>query len=73
MIQAIAGGTVAVHLLEAWLAYRIAQRSGLRRSAPRWAVEAFVVGFPAILKLRSVGSAADPDPVAEVVTSGISL
>ncbi len=54
-IQSIAAGTVAVHLLEAGLAYRVAHRLGYHRSARRWAVEAFVVGFPVFLKLRSVG------------------
>lgn len=71
-IQAIAVGTVVVHVLEAGLAYRMAQRFGHRRSARRWAVEAFVVGFPAILKLRSVGLAAVTDPDAEVVDSGVA-
>jgi hypothetical protein len=53
-VTVLFAGAVAVHAAEAAQAYRTATAAGLTRSAPRWAAETFVVGFPSLLKLREV-------------------
>ncbi|MCX7621187.1 MAG: DUF4499 domain-containing protein [Acidimicrobiales bacterium] len=63
-IQATAIGTALVHLAEAAAAYRAARRRGLHRSAPRWAAEAFLVGFPALLQLHRAGGVTGPPSVS---------
>jgi hypothetical protein len=53
-VSVLFAGAVAVHAAEAAQAYRTANAANLTRSAPRWAAETFVVGFPSLLKLREV-------------------
>lgn len=53
-VQALFFGSVALHVAEATVAYKMARRRGMHQSASRWAGAAFVVGFPALLKLRAV-------------------
>ena len=56
-VQALFAGSVALHVAEATMAYKMAKRRGMDQSAARWARAAFIVGFPALLKLRRVGGA----------------
>jgi hypothetical protein len=51
-LKALLVGTAVVHVAEAVYAYRVANENGFHRSASRWAVQTFVVGFPSLLKLR---------------------
>ena len=54
-LQALFGGAVALHVAEALVAGRMAQRRGF--PAGRWVVQTFVVGFPSLRKLRSLSPA----------------
>ncbi len=53
-LQVLWAGTAAVHVGEAAYAYRLAKDAGMHITAPRWAAETFAVGFPSLLKLRSI-------------------
>lgn len=44
-------GGVAVHVGEAFYAYRLATRSGFT-SAGAWAVQTFLLGYPSLVRLR---------------------
>lgn len=57
VVQTLLLGTAAVHVAEAVGAYRFARRRGMERSAGRWALQTFVVGFPSLLELRRVAGA----------------
>jgi Domain of unknown function (DUF4499) len=50
--QGLLAGTAVIHVAEAVLAARMAQRRGLRRRG--WAVQTFAVGFPSLLELRKL-------------------
>ncbi len=54
LLQVVWAGTAAVHVGEAAYAYRLAKEAGMTITAPRWAIETFAVGFPSVLKLRSI-------------------
>jgi hypothetical protein len=56
VVQALLAGTAVVHVAEAVGAYRFAKARGMDRSAARWAVQTFVVGFPSLLELRKVAA-----------------
>jgi uncharacterized membrane protein YbhN (UPF0104 family) len=43
---------IATHAAEAFFAYRFALRQGLTRSAPGWALQTFLLGFPSFQLLR---------------------
>lgn len=62
-IKVLLAGTAAVHVGEAVYAYRVANENGFHRSASRWAVQTFVVGFPSLLKLREVAIEAAAETV----------
>jgi len=54
-VQVLAVGTAVVHVGEAAYAFGRARRLGMTRSAPRWAVETFLCGFPVLLSLADQG------------------
>src|SRR5262249_27266649 len=51
-MRAMAAGAVGLHVFEALVAYRTAKGKGYTRSAKRWGIEGFLLGFPVLLKLR---------------------
>jgi hypothetical protein len=51
-MRALAAGAVGLHLFEGFVAYRTAKGKGYTRSAKRWGIEGFLLGFPVLLKLR---------------------
>jgi len=53
-LQAFLIGSVVLHVAESKLTYAMAKRRGMDHSAVRWGTHAFIVGFPAMLKLRKV-------------------
>jgi hypothetical protein len=57
VVQAMLVGTAGVHVAEAVGAFRFARARGMDRSAGKWAVQTFVVGFPSLLKLRELAGA----------------
>ena len=57
-VQVITGATAAVHVVEARSAYRRARALGMTRSAPRWALETFLCGFPVLLSLSNQAATA---------------
>ncbi len=52
-LRAMLAGTAAIHLAEALIAGRIAERRGLAPGG--WRRQTFVVGFPSLLALRKAG------------------
>ena len=54
--QALVVGTALVHAAEARFAFRKARSLGMRGSAPRWALETLVGGFPVLLSLNKVAA-----------------
>jgi hypothetical protein len=52
VVQGLLAGTMVVHLGEAVAAGRMAKRRSLPRRG--WVLQTFIVGFPSLLKLRSV-------------------
>jgi len=46
--------SVVLHVAESKVTYAMAKRRGMDKSAVRWGTHAFIVGFPAMLKLRTV-------------------
>jgi hypothetical protein len=53
-LQRITAGLAVLHAGEAVVAYRRARAAGMVRSAPRWALNTLISGFPVLLKLRAV-------------------
>ncbi len=54
VLQVFVAGSFVLHVVEAKVTYGMARRRGLHTSALRWGTHAFIVGFPAMLKLRKV-------------------
>jgi hypothetical protein len=52
VVQSLLAGTAVIHVGEAMLAARMADKRGLRRRG--WALQTFAVGFPSLLELRKV-------------------
>lgn len=50
----ILAAATAVHVGEGAYAYKAAKRRGFGKSAPCWAAQTFVVGFPSLLKMASL-------------------
>jgi hypothetical protein len=53
-LQAFVIGSFVLHVVESKVTYGMAKRRGMDKSAVRWGTHAFIVGFPAMLKLRKV-------------------
>ena len=53
-LQAFLVGTLLLHVVESKVAYGMAKRRGMDKSAVRWGTHALIVGFPTMLKLRKV-------------------
>jgi len=62
-LQVLFAGAVVVHVAEAGVARRMARRRGV--PSARWALQTFVVGFPSLLRLRSIDPRHGPATVLE--------